>query len=102
MTKKRKHIFVNESPTNNPEVKTKVIRALSGEFVRPREDAIGDLGASITMNERETVYHYRDEEYREPTAQATEAMEMNARMMRDYPGIPVARKHVNDKGKPCS
>ena len=54
------------------ETKRKVLSALSGPFVREREDLIGDLTAQIEQNARETIYRYRGEEYREPTAAAVE------------------------------
>ena len=69
------------------EIKRHVLLALSAPFIREREDPIADLGAQILMNENETIYLYGAEEYREPTAKATEATALNAQLMRERPPI---------------
>ncbi len=67
---------------SNP-IKTAVLRALSDEIPWGKK-SINDLTAQIYMNEHGTTYYYGGEEYHEPLAESSEAIELNAKIMREH------------------
>ena len=66
------------------EIKRRTLRALSGAFSLG-EKTLDDWTAQIVSNERETIYHYGGEKFREPTEQANEANELAAVILSQRP-----------------
>jgi hypothetical protein len=81
----------------NP-TKDKVLRALSGPFLRRRDDPIGDLGASIEQNAKTTTYRYRDQMFIEPTELATDARELNEALIKDC-SVPLRTNQLWRRGR---